>query len=146
MIWPLIAGGAGVGFLKALRDQEMEKGDRELAAITAQYSPWTCMRPNAVKKADFIGSMAEGALGGASLGQNMERSDAFETNLAADTDLKTQQAITEKVKALDMERSKNQSLYGLNVTDAELARDYEDDNSPDPKPVSSWHPPMKLKG
>jgi len=143
MIWPLIAGGAGVGLLKAYRDQQNEKGARELAAVTAKYSPWTGMHPQAVKKADYLGSMAEGALGGASFGQNMEMADAYQNNLQADTAMKNQIAQNQQLQALENERSKNAALYtvaGLDgteagalsprMTDAEMAKYYEDDNSP----------------
>lgn len=141
---PILALGGGVlGLLKAYRDQQNEKGDRELAAITARYSPWTGMRPQPVKTADYFGSMAEGALGGASFGQNVDAVNAYQDNMAADTDLKRQQAVNEKniyARMLNAQREKNMREYGFAVTDEELARDYEDDISQ--VPTSSWHPPM----
>lgn len=143
---PYLAIGGGVlGLLKAYRDQENEKGARELASVTARYSPWTGMRPQPVKTADYFGSIAEGALGGASLGQNVDQVDAYQQNMAADTDLKRQRASTEKnvyADMLNMQREKNMQDHGAYVTDLELLRDYEDDIS-ETKPVSGWHPPMK---
>lgn len=159
-MWQLAAGGGILGLLKAYRDQQNEKGARELAAVTAKYSPWTGMQPKEVKKADYLGSAFEGALGGASLGQNIDMADAYSDNLKADTALKTQTALNEKIKAMDDERSKNAALYfvpgadgteagakGLAVTNDELAKYYEDDPSPwvieNPK-KQAFHPPMAL--
>lgn len=128
---PILALGGGVlGLLKAYRDQQNEKGDRELAAITARYSPWTGMRPQPVKTADYFGSMAEGALGGASFGQNVDQVGAYQENMAADTELKRRKSATEKnvyADMLNMQREKNLKEYGFPVTDLELQRDYEDD-------------------
>lgn len=109
-MWQLAAGGAGLGFLKALRDQQNEKGARELAAVTAKYSPWTGMKPQAVKEADFLGSMAEGALGGASLGQNIDMADAYSANMDADTAMKNQIVLQKEAELAAQEASKQQAL------------------------------------
>lgn len=62
----------GVGLLKSeLLDRPKEDRQRELAAVTARWSPWTGMAPQAIKEADPFGSALQGASAGAMMGQQM---------------------------------------------------------------------------
>jgi hypothetical protein len=76
----LAAISGGLGFAKGLADKEREGRQRRLAGETARMSPWTGMKPNEVHEADILGTTAQGALTGASMGQNiqgMEQSQQF---------------------------------------------------------------------
>lgn len=67
----LILGGTGL--LKGLTsDRNKEARDRELQAKTAQYSPWTGLRPRDVQEADPFGNMLKYGATGAMLGQNLQ--------------------------------------------------------------------------
>lgn len=74
-MWQLMAGGAALGALKGLKDQQQAERERKLAAQTAQWSPWTGMAPQKVTEANMLGDIAQGVGGGASLGQSMAASD-----------------------------------------------------------------------
>lgn len=70
-------GGAGLGAAKYYGvDKPQEKKQREIAAVTAQYSPWTGMKPNDVAQSSLLGDTMQGAASGAALGQNMNQADA----------------------------------------------------------------------
>ena len=65
--------GAGIGLAKnEIVDKPREKRERELAAKTAMYSPWTGMTPNAVKESDAFGTALQGGLAGFQLGQGAQ--------------------------------------------------------------------------
>lgn len=69
----MMAIGAGVGVGKNLLfDAPRERKDRELAAATARYSPWTGMQPQQVQRADMLGNAMQGGMTGAMLGQSMD--------------------------------------------------------------------------
>jgi hypothetical protein len=72
---PLLIGGAALGALKYNQDQKNSAKDRQVAAATARYSPWTGMKPQDVKRPDAIGDVMQGGLAGAGLGQNMDSAD-----------------------------------------------------------------------
>lgn len=82
---PLIVGGvaAGAGLLKAFTlDKAKEDRQRQLAAETIRYSPWTKMSPGAIQEADPFGSTLQFGTTGAMLGQGMEKQagdQAFQT-------------------------------------------------------------------
>lgn len=62
--------GAGLGVAKSeLFDRPREARQRKAAAATAQWSPWTGMRPGAVQEADPFNAALQGALAGAVFGQ-----------------------------------------------------------------------------
>jgi len=68
--------GAGVGLAKSeLVDRPREAEQRRRAAITARWSPWTGMAPNAIQSADPFGSAIETGLTGAVVGQNQQKID-----------------------------------------------------------------------
>ena len=67
-IWGAIIGGALGGAKGMTVDKDKERRDRYLASETARYSPWTGMKPGAIKEANVLGSMMQGASTGASLG------------------------------------------------------------------------------
>ena len=68
---------AGAGLLKSeLVDRPREERQRQQAANTMRYSPWTGMAPNAVQEADPFGSAIQGGLTGAMLSQSQQKIDA----------------------------------------------------------------------
>lgn len=73
MPFTALAIGAGVGLLKSQTiDKAKEAKQRELAAETQRYSPWTGLKADPVKTADPLGSMLQYGATGAALGQNMQ--------------------------------------------------------------------------
>lgn len=70
---PLImAAGALAGLAKhRYIDEPKERRQRELAAKTAMYSPWTRMQPNEVQESSALGSAMQGGLTGFQMGQGM---------------------------------------------------------------------------
>ena len=95
---PMLLGaiGAGVGLGKSyLIDKPAEWRDRKLQALTALYSPWTGMRPEAVKEAKPFDSALQYGGTGLSMGQNMENQSAWKKLM----DAKTKQAEAEAAKA-----------------------------------------------
>ena len=71
MAWPVIAAMAAAGLVKGLGDEKKAKADRKREAEIARYSPWTGLGPSAVKEADIMGSVMQGGMGGAMMGQSM---------------------------------------------------------------------------
>ncbi len=72
---PLAIAGilAAAGLLKSeLVDRPKEKRQRQLAAATQRYSPWTGLQANEVKETDSIGTGMQYGMAGAQFGQNME--------------------------------------------------------------------------
>ncbi len=67
---PLLIG-AGLGVAKGIKDQQAEKRDRKTQAEMARWSPWTGVQAQPVKKADMMGSIMQGGMAGASMGQMM---------------------------------------------------------------------------
>jgi hypothetical protein len=84
-----------------LIDRPREERQRQQAANTMRYSPWTGMAPNAVQEADPFGSAIQGGLTGAMLSQSQQKLDAdiasqkakdlAETNLAGGAGASPQQ-------------------------------------------------------
>ncbi len=73
----MMAIGAGIGAGKAaLFDAPKEKKQRELAAQTAIYSPWTGLNPMSAmpQPTDYFGSALQGGMAGGMMGQGMENS------------------------------------------------------------------------
>ena len=78
---------AGLGLAKSeLIDRPREERQRQQAANTMRYSPWTGMAPNAVQEADPFGSAIQGGLTGAMLSQNQQKLNTEKT--LADAKLK----------------------------------------------------------
>ena len=71
----LLAGSA-LGFLRGEEGKRNEKAERKYNAQVIRYSPWTGMRPDPVQRADATGTMMQGALSGAMLGQGIETANA----------------------------------------------------------------------
>ncbi len=71
----LILGGTGLA-KSLLIDQPKENRQRQLAAETQRYSPWTGLQAGQIQEADPFGSALQGGMTGASLGQNMEAAKA----------------------------------------------------------------------
>jgi len=67
---------AGLGLAKSeLVDRPREEEQRRRAAITARWSPWTGMAPNAIQEANPLGSAMEAGLTGAALSQQQQKLD-----------------------------------------------------------------------
>ncbi len=63
---------AAVGAAKGeFIDKPREQKQRNVAATTQQWSPWTGMQAGPIKEHDTLGSAMQGAVTGYSLGQNM---------------------------------------------------------------------------
>lgn len=67
----LMAGG-GLGLVKGILDQGREAKDRQVAAETTRYSPWTHMQAQPVQRADLLGSAMQGGTAGAMMGQGYQ--------------------------------------------------------------------------
>jgi hypothetical protein len=77
---------AGAGLLKSeLVDRPRE--ERQKAAVTARWSPWTGMAPNQIQEADPFGSAIQGGLTGAMLSQSQQKIDAAKAKDASEVSL-----------------------------------------------------------
>lgn len=80
MAWLPLAGlaaGAVGGVMKHQQQKKQEDADRQLAATTQQYSPWTHLQAQPVQRAgSMFGDVLQGGIGGgmsgASLGAGMQ--------------------------------------------------------------------------
>jgi hypothetical protein len=73
---------AALGLAKsAFVDAPAAERQRQLAAETMRYSPYTGMTPNAVKEADPFGSAFQFGFTGAALGQGAEQNQAYQEYL-----------------------------------------------------------------
>lgn len=72
---PLILAG-GMIAKNQLIDKPKEERERKLQAITAQYSPWTGMTPQAVKETSAMEAGLQGAGAGIGMQQSMDMQDA----------------------------------------------------------------------
>lgn len=74
-LWGALAG-AGLGALQYGDKKRQNEHDRKVAAETARWSPWTNMKPQAVEAApSLIGTLGQGAIGGANFGQQFAKKD-----------------------------------------------------------------------
>ena len=74
-----MAAMAAAGALKGeLIDKPKANKQRELAASTQQYSPWTGLKANPVQEADTLGNMISGAGAGAQMGMAMQGAQSDE--------------------------------------------------------------------
>lgn len=71
----LIMGGTGLA-KGATIDRWKEDRQRNLAANTQRYSPWTGLRAGPIEEADPFGSAMQGGVQGYALGQNIEAAEA----------------------------------------------------------------------
>lgn len=81
-----VMGAAGLA-KSELIDRPREERQRKQAAITARWSPWTGMAPNAIREADPFGSAIQGGLAGAMIGQATQGADAAKTKDVAEVSL-----------------------------------------------------------
>ena len=65
-----LAGAVG-GAAKAKMGADRESKDRQLAADTQRYSPWTGMQAGPIREADVVGDVLGGTIGGAMAGQGL---------------------------------------------------------------------------
>lgn len=76
MSWLTVAIGAGAGVLKAeLVDKPKENSDRQLAAQTQRYAPWTGNKAGPIRYADPVGSGLQFGMMAGSMKQGMQNSD-----------------------------------------------------------------------
>lgn len=69
--------GGALGLAKgATIDKDKANRQRELAAATARYSPWTGLQAQPVQEADPWGSALQGATAGAGMGQSFGAANA----------------------------------------------------------------------
>lgn len=67
-----LLAGAGTGLLKNyLVDAPAEQRNRKLQAATARWSPWTNMKPTAVKEANPFGNALQFGVAGGGMGGNI---------------------------------------------------------------------------
>ncbi len=79
----LAAIGAALGAAKGeFIDKPREQRQREVAATTQRFSPWTGMSAGPIKEADTFGNVLQGGMTGASLGQGLESQAAYKDALA----------------------------------------------------------------
>lgn len=74
MVAPLVIGalvGGGMGLVKGMADKKKEQRQREVAAETMRWSPWTHMQAGPIQEADVGGSAMQGAMTGAAMGQQV---------------------------------------------------------------------------
>lgn len=82
--WGALAGGA-LGLYKGMLDQQREGKDRQIAATTARYSPWTGMKPQEVQRASMMGDVMQGGATGAALGQGLSNQQSQQKLVDAQT-------------------------------------------------------------
>lgn len=76
--------GGGIGLAKSeFFDRPQAERDRNVAAETTRWSPWTRMQAQPVQEANALGSMSQGALTAAALGQGLSKEGATEKQLNA---------------------------------------------------------------
>ena len=70
----VMAAGAVAGKMKNDHAKDVENSQRNLAAETQRYSPWTGMKANAIPMADSAGGdIFAGGLSGAMAGQGLQK-------------------------------------------------------------------------
>ncbi len=72
---PVSIGMLVMGGLSMMHNLDKEKRDRQLAAATQRYSPWTGVRAQPVEDANPYGDMAQAGAGAMAYEQNKEASD-----------------------------------------------------------------------
>jgi hypothetical protein len=102
---------AGLGLAKSeLIDRPREERQRQQAANTMRYSPWTGMAPNAIQEADPLGSAMDAGLTGAMLSQNQQKLDAGKAKDLAETNLTGGSGLTSQALPWQMMEMQNQSV------------------------------------
>jgi len=91
--WLLMALTTAVGARKGEEDKGREKKQRLLNSEITRYSPWTDIGQEAVQAADPTGSMMQGAISGAMMGQGMASTDKQNALLDAQANYYKQQAL-----------------------------------------------------
>jgi hypothetical protein len=92
---PMMLAGMGAGLLKSeLIDRPQANKQRQLAATTAALSPWTGMTPTMPQEANPLGSMMQGGLAGAQIGQGMQQAAPAATTQTAE---QIQQGVKDQV-------------------------------------------------
>jgi hypothetical protein len=70
----MAAIGGAQGGIKGFEEQDKERRDRQLAAETARYMPWTGLKPKDVEEASIHSRIAEGGASGLAAGKNFGKS------------------------------------------------------------------------
>jgi hypothetical protein len=66
------------GAAKGTMDKQQEKRDRQAAAVTKLYQPFTGMQADPVQRADILGSAMQGGAAGLGMQQSMEQNKMFQ--------------------------------------------------------------------
>lgn len=86
MPWLALALGAGAGLVKSEAvDRPKEDRDRQLAAATQRFAPWTGLKAGPITEADPLGSALTYGAQGAQLQQNIQNSQAQQGLVGAQT-------------------------------------------------------------
>jgi hypothetical protein len=102
---------AGAGLAKSeLVDRPREQEQRRQASITARWSPWTGMSPNAIQYADPFGSAIQGGLTGAMLSQNQQKLDAGTADSTSGQNLTGGSGASQQQFPFQMMETQNQSV------------------------------------
>lgn len=73
--WPMLLAGAGLGALQYDEQRRQADAQRQLAAATAAYSPWTNLTPDMnIKNPSVLGTVGQGAMMGGIMGASMDSS------------------------------------------------------------------------
>lgn len=100
---PLLLGGAALGLGKHLLvDKPQADAQRKLAAATATYSPWTGMTPTMPQEANALGSVMQGGLAAAQLGQGMQTAKLNENLVNSQINANNASAVSSGGKAMAM--------------------------------------------
>lgn len=111
-MWGALLAGAGLGLIKSREQAAQARKQAILDANTALYSPWTGLKPSGqVHSApSAFSGIAEGALGGFTMGQNIENQEAGQQ--LRDAELKKLNSEDELLQAQRKRLDDQNNLYG----------------------------------
>lgn len=69
---PITIAMLGMSGLQMIHGIDKENRDRQLAAATQRYSPWTGLKANPIEAANPVGDLAQGGAGALAYEQNKE--------------------------------------------------------------------------
>lgn len=118
-MWPALLM-AGMGAYQFDQQQKKEKRDRQLAASTQQYSPWTGLQAGPISEADLAGTVGQGAVQGVAMEQNMDRAD--QANKLNEAQLGYYKSNTQQSPASGGGFQGGESAYGMSSEDPEVLK------------------------
>lgn len=109
-----LLAGAALGVLKGGMDQKQEARDRQAAAATQRYQPWTGIATPEIKRGDMLGSTMQGGLAGAMMGQSLGASGtAAQTANAGGGNVWAGMNANPSMQQNQMMNPYTQKIYGL---------------------------------